>query len=558
MALTRGLYGPGGVDFYQGAPGWWVDQFTALTALVDVLKAAVSVAASTASVTAAVAAEATARTAAIAAEATARTNADALLIPLTQRAAANGVATLDGATKIPVAQVPDLSGTYAGTPGGVAATAVVYGPAPTGVAATDVANVQAAVNALPATGGRVLLRATAGTPYNFGTTTVTVPPSKQVFGAGQSATTINYTGTGYAFSVGNQTFGTALAYGCAVGDLSITLTVNGANGVELRETSGAELSNLYIEGVVSTNTSTGIFINGGNTANIFTNLSNIICNHIKTGCRIGSTGTLTTTSVTVTSFNAFGDNIAGSTGVLVDALSGEGSRFFGGNVEAEASGVNISGSRVMFFGMRFENSVTDVTLNAGASGNGFFGCVDFIVANGITNNSGNKTNTFVGCSTKGSPAALFPNTIATPTITNGYVYFQNTGADHNILIDAATAGYIAMQAGPGSSSLGGGLLLYGSSHATKPRDVVAGVLNGKFRVNGSGTDQGTDRFTVDTLTSTVTFPGALAHTGATVGFNNATAVGKRTLGAAATDLATVITLANNLRQALIELGLGQT
>lgn len=436
------------------------------------------------------------------------------------------------------------------------ATALIYAAAPTGTTA-DAATVQAAVDALPAGGGRLLLRPSDGVSYNFGTTSIIVPANKQVFGAAEQATYISYSGTGYAFSVGNQTLGTPLAYGCAIGDLSISLTVNGANGIELRETSGAELSNLYIEGLANTNTSTGVFFNGGNTANIFSVMSNVICNHVKTGCRIGSTGTNTTTSVTATSFNAVGDNIAGSTGVLVDALSGEGSRFFGGNVEAEASGVTISGARVMFFGMRFENGVIDVTLNAGANGNGFFGCVDFIAANGVLNNSGNKTNTFVGCVTKGSPATLFPNTIATPTITNGLFYFQNTGADHQILIDAATAGYIQMQAGPGSSGLGGGLLLYGSSHATKPRDVVAGVSNGKFRVNASGTDQGTDVFQVNTATNTTSFLGVLAHTGTTAGFNNATPVGKRTLGAAATDLATVITLANNLRQALIDLGLGQ-
>lgn len=51
---------------------------------------------------------------------------------------------------------------------------------------------------------------------------------------------------------------------------------------------------------------------------------------------------------------------------------------------------------------------------------------------------------------------------------------------------------------------------------------------------------------------------ALEHAGTTVGFNGATPVGKRTLGAAATDPASTQNLANNLRQALIDLGLGQT
>jgi len=40
------------------------------------------------------------------AEAAARTAADALVIPLAQRAAANGVATLDASSKVPAAQLP--------------------------------------------------------------------------------------------------------------------------------------------------------------------------------------------------------------------------------------------------------------------------------------------------------------------------------------------------------------------------------------------------------------------------------------------------------------------
>jgi hypothetical protein len=60
-------------------------------------------------VTAAVATEATDRATAVTNEATARANADALLIPLTQKAAANGVASLDGSGLIPTAQLPPLA-----------------------------------------------------------------------------------------------------------------------------------------------------------------------------------------------------------------------------------------------------------------------------------------------------------------------------------------------------------------------------------------------------------------------------------------------------------------
>lgn len=48
---------------------------------------------------------------ALTAETAARAAADALLIPLTQKAAADGVATLDGTTRIPTAQVPNLDAT---------------------------------------------------------------------------------------------------------------------------------------------------------------------------------------------------------------------------------------------------------------------------------------------------------------------------------------------------------------------------------------------------------------------------------------------------------------
>ncbi|MHA8104803.1 tail fiber domain-containing protein [Aquirufa nivalisilvae] len=56
------------------------------------------------------------------------------------------------------------------------------------------------------------------------------------------------------------------------------------------------------------------------------------------------------------------------------------------------------------------------------------------------------------------------------------------------------------QAGGGSSSFGGGLRLFGHSHATKPGSVTAGISagsGGKFRVNNWGTGDGTDVFSVN-------------------------------------------------------------
>lgn len=58
------------------------------------------------------AAEVTARTAGDTAQQSYTDTKVALYVPLTQRAAANGVATLDSGTKIPTAQIPSLSSTY--------------------------------------------------------------------------------------------------------------------------------------------------------------------------------------------------------------------------------------------------------------------------------------------------------------------------------------------------------------------------------------------------------------------------------------------------------------
>lgn len=91
MPTQSGLYGPGQVS-YGGVPGWWAEQFQALTFLVELLQAAVDAAG-----------------AGVAEEAAARAAADALLIPLTQKAAANGVATLGPDSKIPGAQLPSLA-----------------------------------------------------------------------------------------------------------------------------------------------------------------------------------------------------------------------------------------------------------------------------------------------------------------------------------------------------------------------------------------------------------------------------------------------------------------
>lgn len=89
-----------------------LDSEIATRASADTTEAAARAAADTAEATtraSADTAEASTRATADTAETNARTTADAALIPLTQKAAANGVASLDANLKVPIAQLPPLS-----------------------------------------------------------------------------------------------------------------------------------------------------------------------------------------------------------------------------------------------------------------------------------------------------------------------------------------------------------------------------------------------------------------------------------------------------------------
>ena len=75
-------------------------------------------------------------------------------------------------------------------------------------------------------------------------------------------------------------------------------------------------------------------------------------------------------------------------------------------------------------------------------------------------------------------------------------------------------GTLIIQAGGVSSAYGGGIRLYGHSHASKPGDVVAGISSGSggsFRVNTSGVDTGSDKLEVTETGSFIVTPGAGGH-----------------------------------------------
>lgn len=96
-------------------------------------------------------------------------------------------------------------------------------------------------------------------------------------------------------------------------------------------------------------------------------------------------------------------------------------------------------------------------------------------------------------------------TITADTAAN-FGWNPNGTSTRYLIVNGATgtyAGQVTIQAGSGSAAFGGGITLYGHSHATKPGDVAAGISQGsggKFRVNSSGLDGGTDWLTVSSTT----------------------------------------------------------
>lgn len=332
-------------------------------------------------------------------------------------------------------------------------------------------------------------------------------------GEGNRATRIlsAVSGTDYAIKIGSLT---SLSYGCAITDLSINVTVTTAGGIWGIGTSGLVLSNLYIEGVVGGGT-TGVFLDGGNVANIFTQIVSVTCNHVKYGCILGSTGTQPVTSVDAMGFRSFNDLISGSVGLLVDGpvpTSGQGSRFVGGNFESCSFGVLVRGYQLTVVGVRFEGNTVDVRLEANSNGNTFWGCTNFDT---LQDASGVTDNTFLGnynsardvsppnivngiTSTADLVASTLANLILTANGTTPRYILSSDGADY--------AGKHIIQAGNGSAAAGGAINLYGAAHATNPGDVVAGVSQGsggKFRVNASGVDGGGDWLVAEQTKTTV-------------------------------------------------------
>ncbi len=397
------------------------------------------------------------------------------------------------------------------------------------------------------------------------TSTLVVPAHVRLAGAGQLATQLLWHGTsGFCIKLGN-TAG-ALSYGTGVSFLSVIIANTAAHGILCYGVTDCHLRDVYIEGVSGTTATIGVEVDGANISAFFIQFSNVHCNHVWKGFVHTTSGSVQPTQVVGINCAAFCDNTTGSMGIDVQTVGGvgcgDGVTYIGGNMESCKIGINLTGTGTTILGMRFENpqgTSSDVLFASTARNNQIIGGSSCFT---ITDSASHPSNQVIGVP-KDEIANTSQQNKLDSTLLGGDTQFQvpATGGNRFFYTTAANDGRWIMQNGPGSASLGASLILYGSSHTMKPNQVVVGGANGQFRANSGGFDNGNDYLLTDFSTGYTTLFGLtlsndLRHNGTKVGFFSATPILRPTgTPSAATDLPSVIALANSLRSSLIALGL---
>lgn len=261
----------------------------------------------------------------------------------------------------------------------------------------DTAAFNAAITAVTAAGGGTIY-----VPYGtYVISTGLVIPSGVIMAGVGKLSVLSFTAvSGACLTIGTSL--SALNYKNRVSDLAIIMTQIATTGIKLRNTAGAALRDLYIEGPANnygTRTNIGVDIDGGNISAFFNELDNVLTNHCHIGFRVECTGTTYATTQTFTNCSAFGDVLVGDTTSFGFYFSrspvsspqvgnGEGSVIIGGNAEDCGTGVYIEGGGISVLGTRFEANTLDVNLTATSGNNTFSGSSTLLtVTNAGTNNS---------------------------------------------------------------------------------------------------------------------------------------------------------------------------
>lgn len=261
---------------------------------------------------------------------------------------------------------------------------------------SDTAAIQAAVTSLAATGGTVFFP--VGNYKNTGT--ITIPDEILLQGTGNQGTSIRHSGAGVCFQFGDNPSSVKRGLGCR--DLGIVMSSKTATAIYCTGVVGGVFENLYIEGSGEIGRSdVGIVIDAGNASTFFNLFKNIDVNHIETGFKVVTTGSVNGTDNTFINCSVFGDRLTianTSVGISVGLSQGNGSVWIGGNLENCGTGflALIGAQNVSVISCRFENNAIDIQKDLTSYPWQFISCanVTTIVNNG---GAGYGSDTYVGC-----------------------------------------------------------------------------------------------------------------------------------------------------------------
>lgn len=365
----------------------------------------------------------------------------------------------------------------------------------------DRATIQAALDDLAGTRGTVILPASAQNYLCSGS--LTVPEGVWLIGTSPTGTTIQFTASSGSGVILGDLSAVALIYGTGLANLQLYSPQPGFNTLlTIAGTSDATVKDVLLQGAANVATVTlAIRIDGASIGNQHTSIENVRASHVKYGQHW--TGMLVT-AVNNRNFNVLSNQvpIANSVGYLIDSSNGNGSCALGGNIESMAIGIDYTGNGATFIGTRFESNTNNVTVRATGSGLSMVVPLNWDTAK-FSDASGNTTQIIAPFD--GTSPANALQSILGPAQLNGNLMFQRPVSPNprNVTLDAPTDQSLRIQAGIGTATDGGSIVMYGANNGSHPNDTVVAGTNGQFRVNNGGLDSGNDNFVVSMATGQV-------------------------------------------------------
>lgn len=227
---------------------------------------------------------------------------------------------------------------------------------------------------------------------------LTIVDQQNVIGSGAMASVLSYSGTSYAYIMGDANSG--LDYGMSLTRKRIITTASAGSGIIMRGCNGAVLRDVNMEGnpaFAGARSNVGITIDGEAASAFFNVVDNVNVSHMKVGLLINTFGAQVSTQQHITNFRFIGDSNGDESAIQIAANCGDGTTIYGGDLEACGIGLDslADSSLVSLHGVRFESATITAKFGAGSQGAVFVACHGMTA---ITDNSnGTAKIECIGC-----------------------------------------------------------------------------------------------------------------------------------------------------------------